>query len=467
MTRVRQLGLLVAVHALACTRVEPTAIDTASSSELDMSAPATVVGEVVELRLLDADDRPVVDAALGLSGSEAPKTDVDGRVRFVVTHEQLAAPVVYLRATLADGHWLHAVVPPTALDHATLRLPAEIASDQPLQIVLAKPDPSAQAWFDVTAWHVEQRDRWYAAESVEAKLAVWQRVREDIDAESNEHVRGLMIAAQFAIGQADGELGLERKAAAERALEQLDLDDPRWAVWPPALLVAAWDAGRWDNFGELDERISRHPQPDVAAQIAFARYLWAIDRGRWQQAEAIWARWQARPELHATSFAKVVEAYGPDRRLAPGKRLPALCGETLDGGHVCTDALDGLTVIELYAVWCKGCRESFPKVATTVASLADTKPQPQLLTLEVYNDRAEVESFVGEVPTAGRHAWLAASERDAVRDELQLEAVPVMVIVGPDATILDSSPHVSADNLDARLRHWQTILGDRPGGDRP
>lgn len=462
MTRARHIGLIVAAFALACSRVEPTAIDTASSSELDMSAPATLVGEVVEVRLLDADDRPVADAALGLSGTDAPKTDADGRVRFVVTHEQLAAPLVYLRATLADGNWLYALVPAGALQHATLRLPAELASDRPLEIVLDQPDPSVQAWFDVLIWHVEQRDRWYAAESVEAKLAVWQRVREDIAAESDEHVRALKIAAQFAIGRADPSAGLERKAAAEHALEQLALDDPHWAIWPPALTAAVWESGRWDSLDILDEQISVHPQPEVAAHLMAERYATAINQGRWQHAESLWARWQARPELHATFAAKLIESYGPDRRLAPGKRVPTLCGETLDGGRVCTDALEGLTVIEFYAVWCKGCRESFPKVATTVASLADTKPQPQLLTLEVYNDRAEVESFVGEVPMAGRHAWLPASERDAVRDELQLEAVPVMVIVGPDGTILDSSPHIGADNLDARLRHWQAIVGDRP-----
>src|SRR5690606_30692509 len=126
MTRNRCIALLMGALALACSRVEPKAIETASSGELDVSSPATLVGEVVELRLVDADDRPVADAALGLSGSEAPKTDADGRVRFVVTHEQLAAPVVYLRATLADGNWLYAVVPAGALQHATLRLPAEL-----------------------------------------------------------------------------------------------------------------------------------------------------------------------------------------------------------------------------------------------------------------------------------------------------------------------------------------------------
>ena len=43
---------------------------------------------------------------------------------------------------------------------------------------------------------------------------------------------------------------------------------------------------------------------------------------------------------------------------------------------------------------------------------------------------------------------------------LLVTTVPTMVLVGPDGRILESTPHISINNLEQRIRHWQAVLSN-------
>src|SRR5690606_17361638 len=155
------------------------------------------------------------------------------------------------------------------------------------------------------------------------------------------------------------------------ALDQLGLEDPRWAINQWMLPTALFESGRWEQLGsQLDELVTRHPQPEVAAYIALVRYMGYSRDGATVEAEALWQRWLERPALARTGLGAVMISMGPQRPLAPGQPLPELCVEDLAGGELCLAELRGrVIVLELWATWCKGCREVAAELRTAHAAL--------------------------------------------------------------------------------------------------
>jgi len=128
----------------------------------------------------------------------------------------------------------------------------------------------------VSAWADHEFGEWQhrAKDDHAAQLAHWARIAEAIAAEPDEYRRGLMTAAQFIIGTSDPEAGLDRSAIARAAIDQLGLEDPRWAINQWTLVTALFESGRWDQLGpQLDELITRYPQPEIAAHVALVRYI--------------------------------------------------------------------------------------------------------------------------------------------------------------------------------------------------
>jgi hypothetical protein len=339
-----------------------------------------------------------------------------------------------------------------------LRWPAS-EQDDPL-VVLLEDDPTAQAWLDTHRWLRDAWREWVAVrDDPEAVAALWRRLAADIEATSDEHRRMLMQAAQFVAGASQSELGLDRHEAAERAVDELGLYNPRWAIWPMALPTALHEAGRWSALGrELDSTITTHPQAEVAAYIAVLRYYETIADGRWAEAEAVWAIVEARPELAETFYGAILASFGPDRRLAPGKFLPAVCVEELDRDRLCTNALDGLTVIEVWSEGCKGCRESFATLDELLPRLRAETIKVELVTINPWQDEDEIAAYLANNPLAGRHTWVQADDRERLREQWEITSVPILLIVGPDARILDSTPGLQLEVLEARLRHWHAQL---------
>jgi hypothetical protein len=422
----------------------------ASAGLADERVPAVLRG-----RFVNADGTPAIGSSVkATTHAPAAIVDADGRFALSVPSWCTRAPVIYLEVQ-SDGRRESVLVPSTAVTAGIeLRWPAS-EHDDPL-VILVEDDPTAQAWLDTHRWLRDAWREWMAVRDDPAAVAaLWRRLAVDIEATSDVHRRMLMQAAQFVAGASQPELGLDRREVAERALAELGLDNPRWAIWPMALPAALHDAGRWSELGrELDATIASHPQAEVAAYIAVLRYYETIADGRWAEAEAVWATAEARPEFAETFYGPILASFGPDRRLAPGKFLPAVCVEELGGDRLCTNELDGLTVVEVWSEGCKGCRESFAKLGELLPRLRAEKIAVELVTMNPWQDAEDIEAYLASNPLPGRHTWVQVDDRERLREQLEITSVPILLIVGPDARILDSTPSLQLETLEARLRHW-------------
>src|SRR5690606_33315977 len=242
-----------------------------------------------------------------------------------------------------------------------------------LQVELPDASAEEQAWLDVNAWANREWTEWQstAKDDHAAQLAQWTRIADAIAAEPDEVRRDLMTAAQFHIGRGAPEHGLDRSAIAQAALDRLGLDDPGWAMYPWLLPVAVFESGRWPELSpHLDELITTHPQPEVAAVIALERYVQTQADGPPTEAQAIWRRWLERPALARTGVARAMASLGPTRTLAPGQPLPDVCVEDLDGGPLCLADLRGrMVVLEIWAIGCEGCQKAVADLRAAHAAL--------------------------------------------------------------------------------------------------
>ncbi len=437
----------MATASVACSRSVPPDANTVVPDE----QPPTVLRG----RFVNADGTPAVGTSIKTTAPQpVAVVDADGKFALGVPSWCTREPVIYLE--LQSHQQRSSILIPSAALAAgiELRWPAN-EHDDPL-VLLVEDDPSAQAWLDTHRWLRDAWREWMAVRDDSAAVAaLWRRLAADIEATTDPHRRMLMQAAQFVAGANQPDLDLDRREAAERAVAELGIDNPRWAIWPMALSTALYDAGRWSELGrELDAMIAAHPQAEVAAYIAVQRYYETIANGRWDEAEAVWGAAKARPEIAETFYGPVLASFGPDRRLAPGKFLPEVCVEELGGDRLCTNDLDGLTLIEVWSVGCKGCRESFAKLGELVPRLRAEKIAVELITMNPWEDAADVEAYLADSPLPGRHTWVRAEDRERLREQLEITSVPLFLIVGPDARILDSTPGLQLETLETRLRHW-------------
>jgi thiol-disulfide isomerase/thioredoxin len=313
---------------------------------------------------------------------------------------------------------------------------------------------------EVLAWVEAQMKHWYEAErrgDVAACRARWSEVTAAVANETDPERRAWMTTGQFLIGGSSSCDQGSRSELAQAVLTELGFDDRRWSISPYALVAAAYETGRWLELRhELAARIATQ-QPEVAAYLALALYIEATTAGEWDRSEAIWAAWSARPELTDTQIGPIMRSMGPERRLAPGNFLPKVCVELVEGGRSCTNDLTGYTVIELWSTGCKGCREGIPVLRDAQTALQAAYPEdpPRFLSIDPYEDPPTILAFQRETPMPWTNAWVPEPEREAFATAFELQSIPVLLLIGPDGRILDSSPSLRADLVEARVHHFR------------
>jgi thiol-disulfide isomerase/thioredoxin len=445
----RSVFVVAALAVVACRGpTEPAAApeQPVARSQADAQQQVTVTGRIVRGGLA----LPGVRVSYGLlPDDDAIVSDEAGEFRLVVDEEFARAPALYLYLITADNDRFAAVLLSLG---GTISASFDVSG--PLRVDASDGNIEQQAWLDVRAWAEREASEWLntAKDDHAAQLAQWARIAEAIAAEPDQLRRSLMTVAQFHIGRGQPEAGLDRSAIARAALDELGLDDPRWAMYPWTLLVAVHESGRWHQLApRLDALISEHPQPDVAAMIVLERYFQTSTEGPASEAEAIWQRWLDRPTLARTGVGRTIASLGPKRPLAPGQSLPELCAEDLDGGPLCLADLRGrVVVLELWSTWCQGCQKMAAKLRAA-HSACSGDDAPLFVSIDVYDPPEQLAEFLRGEPMPWRHGWVVEGEREGFREALGVESIPTLVLVDAKGTIVASTPELEAEQLLERI----------------
>jgi thiol-disulfide isomerase/thioredoxin len=442
---VASLAALIACQRPSERASEPEPLEVASEQ-----AQVIVTGRVVR----DGAPLPGVRVSYGGGDRDSALSDEAGEFRLVVVDEFARAPALHVYLKTADEHGFF-----IALRNHGGPIAASFDLTEPLRVELHDGSAEDQAWIDVQAWMEHETSEWWhiAPDDHAAQLAAWARIAEAIAAEPDSYRRSLMSIAQFQIGQSKPEVGLERAATAQAVLDEIGLDDPRWAINQWLLPAVAYESGRWAELGpRLDELIGSHPQPEVAAFVALARYMEYTRNDATADAEAVWQRWLDRPALARTAIGMVMASMGPKRPLAPGQPLPEVCVEELDGGSLCLADLRGrMVVLEIWTTWCKNCREVAEQLRSAQAALPGDDA-PVFVSINYYDSPEAIAEYMRDVSMPWRHGWVAEAEREAFVQTLGVQSVPVLALIDVDGMILASSPELRAgallEQIEARRR---------------
>lgn len=434
-------SLVVLALVVASPLLGPVSCATSPIAPAPAAAPAPMRASMIVGRVL-SDGVPVAGVSVTLgSVTMATLTSETGAFELKVPESHARAHVVYVTADGQGGERVYAALP---LGLGPLTPELELVRGS---VSLRDATPAQQAWLDTQAWVRAAVEQWraIAPDDHDSQRALWQRLRSDIEAQSDPYRRGLMLVGQFGVGRGDPAAGLSRAETAEHALAELTIDDPRWLLEPRSLMMAMFETGRIDDFWPtLEPLIATHPQPELAAYIALERYMSSSAAQQWDVADAIWARVEARPELLTGRFGEILQAQGPTRPLAPGRMLDDFCVQDTfasTSAELCTESLRGrIVVLEFWSTWCEGCRESAEVLAGAQAELAQGKAAPVFLSVDVYDDPERVEAFVREQSMPWQHGWLPEPEREAFRERFSIQSIPTLAIIDREGRIVASSP---------------------------
>lgn len=152
---------------------------------------------------------------------------------------------------------------------------------------------------------------------------------------------------------------------------------------------------------------------------------------------------------------KVLEMESPDRKTARGKRLPDFEVTTREGKKVSSRSLAGRPwLIDFWSTTCGPCVGDAKELAQAHAAYAKAGRAKPLGILSVTSDSAgEVAAFRKDHAMPWQHAILERPQLKTLLATLGLQnSVPTYILVGPDGTILDSSPALHGRELLGVLR---------------
>jgi cytochrome c biogenesis protein CcmG, thiol:disulfide interchange protein DsbE len=139
-----------------------------------------------------------------------------------------------------------------------------------------------------------------------------------------------------------------------------------------------------------------------------------------------------------------------------GRRVPALAGPTLDGGHLDVDSLRGKwVVVNFLASWCVGCIEEHPDLVR----FAETYDEDVVVVGVAYNDHAE--SLREFFRVKGGDWPVILSQGNVAAYDFGVTGVPESFVVRPDGLIVAWSQGVTYDWLERVIAANADPAGER------
>lgn len=192
-------------------------------------------------------------------------------------------------------------------------------------------------------------------------------------------------------------------------------------------------------------------QPDVDAAGTYLGSAMVRARRTPDEQRAILASATGR----LARFRDGLAAEDPDRKTAPGKRLPDFDVTTRDGKKVSSRSLAGRPwLLDFWSTTCRPCVRDAPYLEQAFATHARTGRPSPLGILSVTVDNAdEVAAFRKDHAMPWQHALLDEGEATKLFAALGLRAAfPTYILVGADGTILDASPALVGSDLPGVLQ---------------
>jgi thiol-disulfide isomerase/thioredoxin len=351
-----------------------------------------------------------------------------------------------------------AALPPAGLDH-------QLSSADPTSLVAS----TAMMDETIAAWREETREAIRNARRTidDPEAAVEQAYAElgERCMQAAEAQRDPVLQSMLFVGWA-WTLGLEpspderakRAAPAKRVLQSLGPRDPVWTLEPGAManVLAHVDDPQYFAIAAAE-----HPDPNVSAGLWIAALIVADHAGELARAqEAMTAL--ADPRFAEVPGIAVTRMYDPGRPTAPGRMIPDFRLRSADGKteYSAADLRGKIYVLDFWATWCEPCVAELPHLHSAYAALngqapvegreyrAVADPKLELISISFDHDTAVVEKFRKEHwPMPWAHVVPDVVTHKQLNELFGIAGIPTMVLVGPDGTILASSPRLDGENL--------------------